>query len=635
MGIFNTTKINFSALAPTEWPEIGSFIFGFDVADDIFKKIDSNGVITTIGGSGGGTSVWSAGTGNSSAVLSGSSNIASGDYSVAEGNENIASGQYSHAEGSNTTTTGSTAHAEGEYTTASGDRSHAEGYETTAIGNNSHAEGRGTESLGTSSHAEGNRTTASGQFSHSEGDRTTALGNNSHSEGYYSIASGDNSFAGGSGTTAMTQSSFAIGVGSIASASEYINIQTPITIISACTITLSDPQYSQPAVVFSGNVLSEWGGYIGDFCSEFLLDNTSGTTQLINVGCNYYDYYYDIGTDSTYIVDTSISSSTYTTISGDSFYYVNTYFSRPAFALGTNVSALGINSHAEGGNNTAARTSTHAEGGYNYAGGNGFRAATAVVNGLITIDSSYGDVTSAFTINNLCVVLDRAFGNVFGFSESTISGVSYSSNTFIQLNNTALNNAGGCYILNLYNINDSSANIVFGDYSHAEGYYTRALGEGSHVEGYSNIASGDASHAEGSGTKAIGDAAHAEGAYTIASGNYSHAEGQGVEATGFTSHAEGYYTKAIGNYSHSGGDTTVANGLNSFVHGHTSTVNGNNSIVLGENIIGDANNTTYVETIALVTVRDYANDAAADADATLASGGLYTITGSRAVYRKP
>lgn len=31
----------------------------------------------------------------------------------------------------------------------------------------------------------------------------------------------------------------------------------------------------------------------------------------------------------------------------------------------------------------------------------------------------------------------------------------------------------------------------------------------------------------------------------------------------------------------------------------------------------------------------YANDAAADADATLPSGGLYTLTGSRVVYRKP
>jgi hypothetical protein len=32
---------------------------------------------------------------------------------------------------------------------------------------------------------------------------------------------------------------------------------------------------------------------------------------------------------------------------------------------------------------------------------------------------------------------------------------------------------------------------------------------------------------------------------------------------------------------------------------------------------------------------DYANDAAADADGALPSGGLYTLTGSRAVYKKP
>ena len=47
------------------------------------------------------------------------------------------------------------------------------------------------------------------------------------------------------------------------------------------------------------------------------------------------------------------------------------------------------------------------------------------------------------------------------------------------------------------------------------------------------------------------------------------------------------------------------------------------------------NNTVYVPTLALTTIRDYVNDAAADADTTLDSGGLYTITGSRAVYRKP
>ena len=55
MGQFTTDKINFSALAPNKWPKLGTFTFGFDTADDIFKKIDSNGIITVIGGSGGGS----------------------------------------------------------------------------------------------------------------------------------------------------------------------------------------------------------------------------------------------------------------------------------------------------------------------------------------------------------------------------------------------------------------------------------------------------------------------------------------------------------------------------------------------------------------------------------------------------
>jgi hypothetical protein len=57
--------------------------------------------------------------------------------------------------------------------------------------------------------------------------------------------------------------------------------------------------------------------------------------------------------------------------------------------------------------------------------------------------------------------------------------------------------------------------------------------------------------------------------------------------------------------------------------------------VLGANITGDTANTTYVDRLSMKTFGAYANDAAADADITLPSGGLYTITGSRVIYRKP
>ena len=43
-------------------------------------------------------------------------------------------------------------------------------------------------------------------------------------------------------------------------------------------------------------------------------------------------------------------------------------------------------------------------------------------------------------------------------------------------------------------------------------------------------------------------------------GDYSHAEGDGTQAIGYGSHAEGAYTQAIGESSHAEGDNTVAIG---------------------------------------------------------------------------
>lgn len=52
MSKLQTTKTDFATIAslPELWPPAGSFIFGFDIADDVFKKIDSAGVITAVGG---------------------------------------------------------------------------------------------------------------------------------------------------------------------------------------------------------------------------------------------------------------------------------------------------------------------------------------------------------------------------------------------------------------------------------------------------------------------------------------------------------------------------------------------------------------------------------------------------------
>ena len=92
--------------------------------------------------------------------------------------------------------------------------------------------------------------------------------------------------------------------------------------------------------------------------------------------------------------------------------------------------------------------------------------------------------------------------------------------------------------------NDYLDNIAIGEYSHAEGSWTRAVGLCSHAEGDCTYAFGDDSHAEGFCTQTFNYNAHSEGFHTMASGEQSHAEGDTTRALGESSHAEGSYTYA-------------------------------------------------------------------------------------------
>jgi len=191
--------------------------------------------------------------------------------------------------------------------------------------------------------------------------------------------------------------------------------------------------------------------------------------------------------------------------------------------------------------------------------------------------------------------------------------------------------------------------IATGIYSHAEGTSTLASGLGSHSEGLNTVASGNFAHAEGINTTASGDYSHSEGTDTIATAEYTHAEGFASEANGTASHSEGFGTQANGDYSHSEGFASIANGQsshaggvsctatgsNSFIHSNNSVVTGANSVLLGgNNLSGATANTVYTSYLAPL-ITEYLNDAAADADTTLSSGGLYKLTGSRTVYQKP
>ena len=129
-----------------------------------------------------------------------SSNIAVGQWSIAEGSGTVAKGRASHAEGAYSQALQDGTHVEGYQTKATGYWSHAEGEMTRVTSYASHAEGsyctmpdnskRYTTASGYASHAEGGGTLTSGSCAHAEGLATVASGNQAHAEGRYTIAAG-------------------------------------------------------------------------------------------------------------------------------------------------------------------------------------------------------------------------------------------------------------------------------------------------------------------------------------------------------------------------------------------------------------------------------------------------------------
>ena len=252
-------------------------------------------------------------------------------------------------------------------------------------------------------------------------------------------------------------------------------------------------------------------------------------------------------------------------------------------AEGQQAQAIGDYSHAEGNNTQAIGQASHAEGFQTKVGiETAFNARTlGIVNGLVTINDSYGDVTAYFTPGGYLYIYDAEFVGFYNYLSTLIDTVSFGdTNTLIQLVDTSLNTPEAyvgdlTYLLN--NQTFGGDQVIPGSYSHTEGGNTQTLGEYSHAEGISTQAVGQSSHAEGQSTQAIGDSSHTEGQSTQAIGVGSHAEGASTIANGNYSHAEGISTQAIGNYSHAEGASTIASGNTSHAEGHFTTASGNYS----------------------------------------------------------
>lgn len=255
-------------------------------------------------------------------------------------------------------------------------------------------------------------------------------------------------------------------------------------------------------------------------------------------------------------------------------------------------------SHTEGANTRAIGLYSHAEGASTRTGIQTAYSAS-VSTGIVTLSSTYGDISGEFTSGGYLYLYDGEFDDNYTRASFLIDVAYFTgTNTEIQLvdvtvtTTTAyvgdllylrdnLNWNGDQTIpgdgahtegvnstaLGIYSHAEGNFGQTLGAHSHAEGYYTQAIGNGSHAEGNTTKAVGDYSHAEGDSTVSTGLLSHAEGYGTISSGSHSHAEGQGTISLGLASHAEGYETISSGSYSHAEGNNTIAVGNFQHVQG--------------------------------------------------------------------
>lgn len=201
--------------------------------------------------------------------------------------------------------------------------------------------------------------------------------------------------------------------------------------------------------------------------------------------------------------------------------------------------------------------------------------------------------------------LDNNYADNYAHAEGSYSYAAGESSHVEGVSNSAYGN--GAHV-------EGNNNVSYGDFSHNEGVGNRVEGNGAHAEGNSNIASGLYSHAQGNNnvskgtfsdaqgifTTSHGYGSHSEGNLTYASSYYSHTEGEGTSAYANSSHAEGWLTSTKAAYSHSEGKLSYSLGSYSHSEGLMAKTFGDGSHAEGEYsyTIGRGSHTQGLGTIA-------------------------------------
>ena len=374
--------------------------------------------------------------------------------------------------------------------------SNVEGDNSLAIGIASHAEGGLAQAVGNISHAEGYNTVAIGIASHTEGHDSKAIGNWSHAEGYGTIAEGDFQHVQGQfNKSSSIQSAFIIGDGT--------NENNRKNLIFAANneVQITGSLYINPSSI----VLAAGTNHVLAYNN-----NTGEVTYTSSIGGG------GGGTPSP--SDTFIQYN-----SGSQFGATGSFrfiYTSQSLQQGNNVTASGLYSHAEGQETRADGLYSHAEGvGFLVNYGNAVDLENNGLNYFFADNIIGGSGVSIDIPNNQLVISGDASSQLFPITASGDKYFEDNNGNWIYLNTDYY---GDLILENVvYDSMDDTTTYTFNNlepvYYNVEGTGNRAIGSGSHTEGYYTKAIGIGSHAEGIGTISTGDYQHVAGRYNLTS----------------------------------------------------------------------------------------------------------------------
>ena len=285
-------------------------------------------------------------------------------------------------------------------------------------------------------------------------------------------------------------------------------------------------------------------------------------------------------------------------------------FGSNTFADGLQAFAIGENTAATNDNSFACGVGTNATGENSFVGGDGSNA-----NGNNAF--SFGGQTQAdgdFAVS--MGASNNANGN---FSVALGQGNTPRGNNSIAIGygNDVAPTGGFSVAMGFESSASGATSIAIGNNATAIGESSAAIGgenavasgDYSFATGENTIASGDGSTAMGTGSDATGLASTAIGVNATASGDYSVAIGHDLTASGNFSVAMGDGTGAIGNYSTAMGGATTASGELSTAMGGDTTASNGHCVAMGKGSTASGNVATAM------------------GGTTTASGGISTAMG--------